>query len=54
MIIKDDQKYFVRLVNLHTGKFAERAISDGALIVLRRIESKGVIQILDVRKETSC
>lgn len=48
MIIKDDQKYFVRLVNLQNGKFAERAISDGALIVLRRIELRGVIQILDV------
>lgn len=53
MIIKDDQKYFVRLVNLQTGKFSERAVNDATLIVLRHIELRGVIQILDVR-ETLC
>lgn len=50
MIIKD-QKYSIRLVNLETGRFSERAVNDATLIVLRHIELRGVIQILDARKE---
>lgn len=51
---KNDQKYIIRLVNLQTGKFAERAISEGALYTLRKIEATGIIQILDVREKTLC
>lgn len=48
---KNDQKYFVRLVNLQTGRFAERTVGENTLDTLRHIEAKGVIQILDVREE---
>lgn len=47
---KSDQKYIVRLVNLQTGRFAERVVREITLDTIRNIESKGVIQILDVRE----
>lgn len=51
---KDNQKYIIRLVNLQTGKFAERAIGEATLYTLRQIEATGIIQILDVIEKTLC